>query len=436
MEDHFGMKYEYFGERCLGREITLSDLTADDRKIWNNGYTQVLSDKDSAGRVVTISFPQLQRDVPLPTMMRIYMYMYQTLTKDVDVQKNGYIHVTYAAGTNGLGDCFTENTDEAVQEISRLFHSIPLRCRARHMVYSHAKFDSVLDRITQHMSIYLACRYRPHFVSSHDQALMILPTFGIPRKAIPICQLDPDGTSLTEEENRRGIDDVVLLEDDFAQEPSFKADSDDSNKIMYKRRYYLETDFHLGFLEAIEKHEIEQHQSRARHPGDQSQVQSQSTNSNHKITSQMADDTKAKALNSTQAKTETNPTVVVPGPMDVELGRGAIYQNRTKPGYLRYRYILDDEFVRYEQTDRQDRADVVSDILRRLDDAGIRFVRPQHRAVAQPADDDGDGSQIEDEERRSSFCWEIVSPAVVREKITHDFRNQRKSIVSSPTFPS
>ena len=425
IDEYFELKYKYFGDHCLARDIAYSDLTAEDRRLWKTGYNQVLSEKDSAGRLVTVGFPQLQHEVGMETRIRVYMYIYQTLSKDLDAQKNGFVHVTYGAGSPSLTELFQSKIAGRVSDFTKVLNSLPLRCRARHMLHSHENFTPIIDHLTEEWDIYHICRYREHFVSSHEEALQILQTFGVPRDAVPVCPVKTEGTKAGDGEI--SIDGVVLLDDNFVRQSS-SVDDTDNNKKKHPR-YYLETDFHLGFVEALQKHEEKDH--RPMHGKHMHQLNNE--RSMESSNDQKALKVKEQVPKAPQATvTDSDICMIAPGPMDIELGRGAIYQNRTKPGYLRYRFILDDEFERYEKTDRHNRADVVSSIIRRLNDAGLRFVRPLHRNGMK--DDDTTNTTTattsDGRSRPPVVSWEVASPSVVRDKITHDFRNQRKAMDS------
>jgi hypothetical protein len=60
MVGFFAEKYELFGAAKLSKDIVLADLDPDDIATLENGFYQVLPEKDSAGRKVFFLFPQLR----------------------------------------------------------------------------------------------------------------------------------------------------------------------------------------------------------------------------------------------------------------------------------------------------------------------------------------------------------------------------------------
>jgi len=95
--------------------------------------------------------------------------------------------------------------------------------------------------------------------------------------------------------------------------------------------------------------------------------------------------------------------VVVPGPLDVIMGRGR--HNKNKPGNRRLQQTLEEYYEQYEAADKFEKTVLSEVILNAMVANGSRFL-------------------IRDGEKNHGV-WVQVSPDKAREKISHDFRNLR-----------
>ena len=60
MMEFFHLKLELFGPKLLTKDITLQDLSKDDKKSVESGFFQLLSVRDSAGRAIMLGIPCLR----------------------------------------------------------------------------------------------------------------------------------------------------------------------------------------------------------------------------------------------------------------------------------------------------------------------------------------------------------------------------------------
>lgn len=61
---HFEIKREIFGDKCLARELRMSDLNEDDMIVLRSGIFHVLPTRDVAGRTVLVYDQSLRPDTP------------------------------------------------------------------------------------------------------------------------------------------------------------------------------------------------------------------------------------------------------------------------------------------------------------------------------------------------------------------------------------
>jgi hypothetical protein len=68
-----------------------------------------------------------------------------------------------------------------------------------------------------------------------------------------------------------------------------------------------------------------------------------------------------------------NEEIMVPGPMDIIMGRGP--QPKSSVGYFRFRSVLEEHFHEYDTAEREDKMGIAGTVLERLKGMGCRFVR-------------------------------------------------------------
>jgi hypothetical protein len=94
--------------------------------------------------------------------------------------------------------------------------------------------------------------------------------------------------------------------------------------------------------------------------------------------------------------------IIVPGELDVILGRGRAYQNHK--GNLRYRHIVESYRQRYEiLSTKREKTQLIKDVVQAVKDGGGRFLRQD-----------------------SIGRWIPVDLDMARDKVSHSFRNQKR----------
>ena len=76
---------------------------------------------------------------------------------------------------------------------------------------------------------------------------------------------------------------------------------------------------------------------------------------------------------SRSSSSSSGEVIVVPGPMDIVLGRGN--HSRTSQGYLRFRLLLGELFDAYDAADRSEKRSVARQALAEAEKQGCRFLK-------------------------------------------------------------
>mmetsp|Transcript_7397 Transcript_7397/g.11691 ORF Transcript_7397/g.11691 Transcript_7397/m.11691 type:complete len:609 (+) Transcript_7397:904-2730(+) len=398
---YFDMRLQYFCRltakhhndecACIVRDLTIDDLTEDDLKYWRTGFYQVCREKDRAGRIVCIVFLPLcyQLQIPPESMVRVYLVMNSILTQNVEVQRSGNVHIAYAVGLGKDSLKFIGSTHFA-DSVVKAGRWAPLRGVAKHFCYDHESLHPMFQKYARPMATFNAVRFRSHF-GTNAEVMYNLLTFGISAESLPIT---PDGV--------------------------------------------VKTDFHLGLIQSL----LMQQQSRN---VQEQQVQQQSngcdslqTGDNFPGHAQLGQKTTMSAVDGTvYSSSQSNPlgspdrrssrncaekgSVLVLNPsIDVILGRGT--HSKNNPGNIRFKMLLEDYFDDYNAaSSRMQKACLVNTIMKQMQEAGSRF-------LFEVDDSKADNSSISTGSTESSFRqWTQASAEKIRDKISHDFRNMRRS---------
>jgi hypothetical protein len=104
---------------------------------------------------------------------------------------------------------------------------------------------------------------------------------------------------------------------------------------------------------------------------------------------------------STEASSSSNfsKPILVPGPMDVVMGRGR--HSQSSPGNLRLRHLLQEHRGQYEEASKFEKTVVAEIVLKIMKDSGCRFLK------------------------KTKLGWVECEDQVARDKISHAFRNLR-----------
>ncbi|KAG7354779.1 hypothetical protein IV203_004135 [Nitzschia inconspicua] len=412
MAFYFDMKHDYFCGpsshnkcfndgieecSCLVRDLTIHDLTEEDLRYWRTGFYQVCQEKDRAGRIVCIVFLPLcyRLKIPPESMVRVYLVMNTILTQNVEVQKSGNVHIAYAVGL-GEDSLNFIGSDHFANSVVKAGRYAPLRGVAKHFCYDHDSLHPMFGKYAKPMATYNAVRFRSHF-GTHAEVLYNLMTFGISSTSLPIS---------------------------------------DSGAV--------QTEFHNGFIDSLLRQQQQRDEQLKRH------ILRCKMESERMVSLQCAgigrfkgehlsesigwrvSEDESRTLESTPngvlslelvgmevPRSDAALPILALNATDVILGRGN--RNRRNVGNLRLKLLVEKHFTEYNapSTTRAGKTAIVNKILKQMQDAGSRFV------VA--VRDDDTISDSFDMKEASYRRWFLAPDEKVRDKISHDFRNMKRT---------
>jgi len=382
MGHYFDMKMEYFcgdGQYdCLARDLTIFDLSEEDLEYWKTGFYQVCREKDSAGRIVTILFLQVAYhfQIPVDSMVRAYFVMNTILTQNVEVQRSGYVGIAYAVGLGEDSMKFI-GSDVCSNSIIKAPRWCPLRGVAKHFCYDHESLHPMFGKYAKPMATFNAARFRSHF-GTNAEVLYNLATFGISTSTFPI--------------SNAGV---------------------------------VQTDFHLGMIQFLLSQQKQRDDNENLQLGADQKIDKQVNGG--EVDAFHGPGSAANPIHSTLAMTGENEVIYVLNPMDVILGRGA--HNKSNPGNIRLKMLLEEYYAEYNfASNRAQKTAIVNAIMGHMNEVGSRFVYEIEGGKEIYVDVLGDSSEYPLVGDDTSFRqWMQAPPEKVRDKISHDFRNMRRT---------
>ncbi|KAL3906983.1 MAG: hypothetical protein SGILL_009057 [Bacillariaceae sp.] len=440
----FEHKLDLFGEEALCRELTMQDLTPEDKEYWREtGFLQILDERDRTGRPVVIMFGKAQMNVPLDTVIRVCFYLCTISVNEERVQIGGV-----AQGYWAIGQAFTR--PDRATAVLRSWRCLPVRTASKHFCYDNDKIKLLFGLMAQHWNPLQASRFRAHY-GTPMECIYNLMTYGVSRESIPVRD---DGTLLLEYhrsflealEAREKAERLLLALGDGNQikedQPFLPLET--QNDLL--ETMWMETDGDDGMAPLPLDYEIEDIlpddvvQRLAR-----SSVSTQeplpmntsitnldglptsflsrlarssfvrsgtSTGGSASFTMQTSRPSNngvpaiAPSVDSHKPKLpviRTTSLIVVPGPLDVILGRGR--HNKNKPGNRMLQDKLDGQYDKYEAADKYQKTALAEAILDEMKAQGSRFLVRQGE--------------------KKHAVWVEVTHEKARDKISHDFRNMR-----------
>ncbi|CAB9530375.1 Transfer protein [Seminavis robusta] len=185
MIQHFVNKEKLFGSgEVLGRDILMSDLSKEDMEHLNNGCTQVLPSRDTAGRVVIFCAPGYGGYSKVTnSICRALWYFFQAVMAEEGAAELGLVIVDY-----GLGKYGNILDLDVIKELANTFvDGACQRTVVEHYCYDHD--DPAMHYWAHGASVFSDDSYRHrlrlHFGSQSD-VLFKLQTYGIPTHELPI----------------------------------------------------------------------------------------------------------------------------------------------------------------------------------------------------------------------------------------------------------
>ena len=174
---------------CLGRDLRLTDFSTKDLQLWKaSGFLQLCGARDRAKRTIIIVFGKalIEHMIPVELVNRAYMYICNIWSRDVSIQKAGYVIIGYlgmtpvgnnnTGGTPGSTD--SAATEQLIDDYLRIFAPLnyrihmtgmsgQLRGVARHFCYDHPKLHDQFEQLAESMNEHSAARFRCHYAQSY-----------------------------------------------------------------------------------------------------------------------------------------------------------------------------------------------------------------------------------------------------------------------------
>lgn len=175
----FEYKYRLFGRERLAHDITINDLSRDDRECLRNGSLQVLSCRDTAGRKIVVSFPALRSYKTSDNELRAVYYILMSALDSEESQKLGATFISYGVGN--FPDCQLRNGAAALASMAFV---LPLHIAGVHICCDNYGRYALLSAAIYRFPLEHRARLRVH-VGSAVECLYSLTSFGISRQVLP-----------------------------------------------------------------------------------------------------------------------------------------------------------------------------------------------------------------------------------------------------------
>jgi hypothetical protein len=178
-------KLELFGpEKLCQWHIGLEDLDANARFMVESGLSQVLPERDSRGRVVTVLAANYLRRLQRSThsLLQSTYYFCMSVVEDESNQRSGLVSVCYGLGNEELEQ--TSENRRSTWEGTILMTCMPIRVEAVHFCTPSSGMHYALSLIAQSAGMFIRARLRIH-CGSHLECEYALLTFGLPISMLP-----------------------------------------------------------------------------------------------------------------------------------------------------------------------------------------------------------------------------------------------------------
>lgn len=451
--DYFEEKRTLFGVDKLTTKIKLKDLDPETKNCLESGQFQILPGQDRAGRAVIVGTKKLaiarEKLLDQKSVLRAFWVVCSIALEDLKTE-TGVVFVNYAiGGARNSNSGFSHQ----IRDWGNILRALPVRVASIHWcVDSHKlKQTAYLSALMLGASNFV--RVRCH-AGSDMEVQYDLNTFGIPTDLLPVSMTGQVNLSRHNEflRDRKNSEAYTLLNKALAlvETPMLDFESDDElppsvtngNQIlanpMVATRTSLNNHSNTGntpnrdqFKPYHKLHELNQTLSDFTYSNF-----NQSYNNN----SSLWDRNRVQVLpprqlppqipmtnffgmeqrprqqpQNTESKSGISYSmepVLVPGELDILLGRGRGAQNHK--GNIHYRQVVETFRSRYEQIPQKGaKTQLIREVVAVIYDNGGRFLKQ-----------DGFGR------------WIPVDPEVARDKVSHSFRNQKRLSVGATPMES
>jgi len=177
---HFEIKRRIFGDgEVLARDVRQDDLNEEDLAKLNDGFLQVLPERDAAGRtIICLNLGFRRQDALASPLSRASWYFMMTMMQDEEAQKMGVVYVMY-------NYCRFKEEIDFQREIHHLRAALPQRTHAAHYCYNDVTLRPFVAGIRLFIDPSSRFRLRPHY-GTVAEIEFELQTFGIPTHVSPM----------------------------------------------------------------------------------------------------------------------------------------------------------------------------------------------------------------------------------------------------------
>lgn len=178
----FSVKLKLFGKEKLVQDITLNDLTAEDREAVVNGHFQILRGTDRSKRHILVEFPALRSFKSLMNELRARFYMFMGVARSIETQLQGIVMVSY-----GVGDLRENLNGAGFVDLTKLCLSLPLHFAGVHLATDRLGHYVLLHGAMAITPSKIRTRFKLH-QGSHLECQYSLSAYGIPREVLPLSE--------------------------------------------------------------------------------------------------------------------------------------------------------------------------------------------------------------------------------------------------------
>jgi len=134
MMNFFKYKARYFGSESLARDITLGDLSEEEKELMlTGGFYHIQHGRDRNGRAIIYNFNHMLGRVRAQTLIRVAYYVYVNILLPIpEVQMKG-VNVIYYDMANPTMDQFPSPSLNFCMAVMKFAASLPVRHSAMHM---------------------------------------------------------------------------------------------------------------------------------------------------------------------------------------------------------------------------------------------------------------------------------------------------------------
>jgi len=177
---------KYFGSYALQRPLMYEDLGKECHDAAKAGYVQILPSRDRAGRLVVVSQSAMNksRGTTMSIIIKLFTYVFQVVSEDVETQKRGVIFV-YSTDESAL-QTLSHPSDKVQYTLYREGSPVRRSCTHFCLPENNPKMNIIRAVMMLAMPRGERVRTRIHMDGLTLETQYKLMTFGIPVSELPI----------------------------------------------------------------------------------------------------------------------------------------------------------------------------------------------------------------------------------------------------------